>query len=230
MPADKVRNLWGQDFRILSKGLAENDVVVFVEKLMSQHRESLKQADHLASLHELAAMTVEEAERMAASIKEEARKEVEAESARITAEARARADQVLEVAEKEAEAGAARAVSKASSTAREVEGEAEQAAKKQREAADRARAAAFDAELLRKELRERLDGLEEALNALKEAAVSELSTRMPSHYIGKHLYQGVHFLPAFEKLIREIDSQIARDQKQQEPEGPAEDPLAGESA
>ena len=50
MPADKVRNLWGQDFR--SKGLAENDVVVFVEKLMSQHRESLKQADHLASLHD----------------------------------------------------------------------------------------------------------------------------------------------------------------------------------
>ena len=96
MPADKVRNLWGQDFRILSKGLAENDVVVFVEKLMSQHRESLKQADHLASLHELAAMTVEEAERMAASIKEEARKEVEAESARITAEARARAEQVYQ--------------------------------------------------------------------------------------------------------------------------------------
>ena len=149
---------------------------------------------------------------MAASIKEEARKEVEAESARITAEARARA------------------VSKASSTAREVEGEAEQAAKKQREAADRARAAAFDAELLRKKLRERLDGLEGALNALKEAAVSELSTRMPSHYIGKHLYQGVHFLPAFEKLIREIDSQIARDQRQQQPEGPVEDPLAGESA
>ncbi|MCH8149269.1 MAG: hypothetical protein IH987_15010, partial [Planctomycetes bacterium] len=61
MTSDKSKSLWGQNFRVVLEGLAETDVVIFVEKLMRQHRESLKQLDHIASLHELATKMVQDA-------------------------------------------------------------------------------------------------------------------------------------------------------------------------
>ena len=42
-----------------------------------------------------------------------------------------------------------------------------------------------------------------------ESAKQGLSTRMPRHYVGKHLYQSVNFIPAFEKLIREVEDEIS---------------------
>ena len=71
MGDEKVKSLWGQDFRVVSEGLAETDVVIFVEKMMRQHRDSLKQLDHIAALHELATKTVEDAEQLSSDIKPE---------------------------------------------------------------------------------------------------------------------------------------------------------------
>ena len=95
MSPDKVHNLWGHDFRVVSQGLSEKDVTVFVEKLMSQHRERLKHLDHVDALRELASETIGEAEQLAAGIKEKAKKESEAESLRIVAEAKKRAKELL---------------------------------------------------------------------------------------------------------------------------------------
>ena len=183
MTSEKTRSLWGQDFRVVAEGLAETDVVIFAEKLMRQHRESLKQLDHINSLHDLATKTVEDAEKLAANIREKAMLEAEAASARTVEEAQEKARQIIE--------------------------EAKSAATERLEAT-LAVIATIHEEAREKE-RERMARIESALKALKESAVRELSTRMPSHYIGKHLYQSVHFIPAFERLMKEIEANRRQD-------------------
>ena len=188
MTTDRSKSLWGQKFRVVSEGLAETDVVIFVEKLMRQHRESLKQLDHISSLHELATKTVEDAGALAANIKEEAKSESESEFGRIVDDAVEKARGIVEQAD---------------------------AAASERTESSRAEAVAISAEG-RHRLRERVASLDSALKELEESAVIELSTRMPSHYIAKHLYQSVHFLPAFRKLMKEIEAQIAEEESAEE--------------
>ena len=178
MGDEKLKSLWGQDFRVVSEGLAETDVVIFVEKMMRQHRDSLKQLDHIAALHDLATKTVKDAEQLASDIKEQGRVEAEPESVKTVDEATAQAKEMLE--------------------------RAESAVKEHAEVA-KSRIASLDEEYGRR-AQERLAEIEAALQSLKEAAVHELATKMPTQYIGKHLYQSVHFLPAFENLIRQLES------------------------
>ena len=184
MSTEKAKSLWGQDFRVVSEGLAETDVVIFVEKLMRQHRESLKQLDHIAALHELATKTVEDAEQLASTIREEARMQSDTDSASIVAEAKKTAGQILD--------GRAKAAKDQTQAARDT-------------------IASIDQES-RQQLRQRIAGIDEALEALKDSAIRELSARMPSHYIGKHLSQSVHFLPAFENFVKKVDADLAQDE------------------
>ena len=99
MSDEKIQNLWGQAFRLVSDGLAEGDVVTFVEKMMSQHRKSLNQADHISTLHKLASLTVEEAQELASNIRATAKREAESEASRVLADAQSRAKEILESAE-----------------------------------------------------------------------------------------------------------------------------------
>ena len=183
MTTNKVKSMWGQDFRVVAEGLAETDVVIFIERLMREYREGLEQLDHVSSLRALATKTVEEAERLASNIRDEARRGSEAASAKIIAEAREKAQVILQ--------------------------EAEIASREMVEAARR-KVTAIEGESL-KRTRQRIVEIDSALRALKESAVEELSTRMPSHYIGKHLYQGVHFISAFDSLIRAVEAELSRD-------------------
>ena len=98
MTTDKARNLWGQNFRIVQEGLAETDVVIFVERLMRQHRERLKQLDHITSLHELAKKTVQDAESLSSNIVAGARRESETDFARAIAAAKGKAHETIEEA------------------------------------------------------------------------------------------------------------------------------------
>jgi len=41
---------------------------------------------------------------------------------------------------------------------------------------------------------------------------------MRSDYIGKHLYQSVHFIPAFHALIREIEAGMKKEERDALPE------------
>ena len=177
MASDRTKTLWGEDFRVVALGLAETDVFIFVEKLLRSHRERVKQLDHIDSLHQLASKTVEDAERMSETIMREAGKASEAEVSRVTTEAQSQAADVLE----KAQAVAQRLLEAAKAQAIELQKE------------DRSR------------LQHQLAEIDSALVALKESAVRELSTRMRSHYIGKYLHQSVHFIPAFETLIKQIE-------------------------
>ena len=181
MTTDKSKSLWEQDFRLVTEGLAETDVVIFVERLMREHRQRVEQLDHIESLHELAKKTVEDAEKIAASTRQEGRADAHAEAERIVAEAHRKATEIIE--------------------------DGDRAANERAEAA-RAAIAALETEFHAKGLR-RSARLDSAFQALVESAKQELSTRMPRHYVGKHLYQSVNFIPAFEKLIREVEDEIS---------------------
>ena len=80
-------------------GAGRDRRLIFIEKLMREHREKLKQLDHIASLHELATKTVQDAERIADSLVEDTKRAAERESSRIIEEARTRARELLQKAE-----------------------------------------------------------------------------------------------------------------------------------
>jgi len=176
MSDEKIQNLWGQAFRLVSDGLAERDVVTFVEKMMSQHRESLKQADHISTLHKLASLTVEEAQELASNIRTMAKRESEAEASSIISDAQSRAREILE--------------------------SAEYTVKSQTRAASRLRKAAAAMEALRQAQLGRFEEIDSELQTLKESARQELSTRMKSHYLGKHL-------AAFEEFIKGVQAELS---------------------
>ena len=157
MTSDKSsKSLWGKDIRLVAEGLAETDVVIFVERLMREHRQSLDQLDHISSLHELAKKTVEDAERIAAGIVDEARQKAQAEAEGIVAEGRQRVDEVIEASERDADV--------LSEAARE-------------------QSIAIEIEF-KKLATERFGRVDAALRGLVEAAKAELATRMPTHYLG----------------------------------------------
>ena len=185
MTSDKAKTLWGQDFRVVAQGLAETDVVIFIEKLMREHREKLKQLDHIASLHELATKTVQDAERIANTLLEDTKRDVEAQSSLIIKEAKTRAGELLQ--------------------------DAETAAHSYDEAA-RKEVTQARAQYLSK-ARQRLADIEGAINDVKDAAIDELSSRMPSHYIGKHLSQSIQFLAAFDSLVEHLNKGLSEQEQ-----------------
>lgn len=70
-----VKRIWGQEFRLVPGGLDESDVKRFVEELMRRYESSVERASHIEPLHELAKKTVEEAERIAGTLKKQAEDE-----------------------------------------------------------------------------------------------------------------------------------------------------------
>lgn len=184
MASETSKNLWGKPFRVVKEGLAETDVVIFVERLLEDQRKTLKKLEHLDSLHDLATQTIEDAEKLAAGLRKEGEMEGQARAARIQMEAEAEARQVVADAEATAEAILSEARQKAAAT--QVES--------------------------RRKAMVRLGQLEDALKNVSEEAVNELAGRMPSHYIGKYLRQSVHFLAAFEQLMREARKDIEFDE------------------
>ena len=65
----EVKQLWGTEFHFVSKGLAEEEVVSFVEKLMDQARETGEDHDRQSSLLKLAEQTVVEADKLGSLVK-----------------------------------------------------------------------------------------------------------------------------------------------------------------
>ena len=101
-----VKELWGVEFPIVARGLAEDDVVSFVNKLMEENRRVKEERERQSSLLKLAEQTVVEADRLAESIKEQARQEAEEEASKIRAaseqQAQEQAQRVVRKAEREA--------------------------------------------------------------------------------------------------------------------------------
>ncbi len=130
MSEENIKNLWGYRFRVVQEGLAEADVVPFVERLMGQYQACLERLEHIGTLHELARQAVQQAEAMAAKIKEEAKHEAEKEFARVIAKAMNQAQEIVEKAERDAHERLTRADEQAREVLAKAEGEAKAMADK----------------------------------------------------------------------------------------------------
>ncbi len=106
MSLKSIKNLWGRDFRVVRDGLAETDVVLFVEKLMSSAQESRDKLEHLEALHELARRTVADAEKIAVAAKEESERLSQEQAASVLSDAQQRAQQIVVEAATSAQARA----------------------------------------------------------------------------------------------------------------------------
>ncbi len=96
MEPDRVKKLWGQDFRIVPDGLDVTDVALFVEGLMSRYQSSIEKASHIEPLHELARKTVEEAEQIAGEIRRRSEEEGESLATQIRSNAEHSADEIVQ--------------------------------------------------------------------------------------------------------------------------------------
>lgn len=97
-----VVELWGHDFKKVKYGLDEEQVVSFIDELISQRDALTQRQEHILSLTKLAERTVAEADDMAKQAKGEALSQAEAEANAVMANAEEQAQQLI--AEKKAEA------------------------------------------------------------------------------------------------------------------------------
>jgi vacuolar-type H+-ATPase subunit H len=118
-----VVELWGREFNLVKNGLSEAQVVSFVNDLTKQHDVLLQRQDHLTALATLAERTVIEAEKLAAEIKEDAKKQGVTEASKIVAQAEA-------TAESQTNAILGEAMARAEKIAREKEDQALASAEK----------------------------------------------------------------------------------------------------
>lgn len=100
MKSSEVKSLWGQEFKVVEQGLAEEQVVAFVTNLVKQRDSLLERQQHLNSLQKLAEKTVTEANELAKSIKQEA----QSEAAKLIEEAEDIAREVTYEVQRQAEA------------------------------------------------------------------------------------------------------------------------------
>lgn len=105
-----VKELWGVEFQVVPDGLAEDQVVSFVNDLMEKARDVGGDQGRQASLLKLAEQTVVEADRIAEDIKAKARQEAEEAGAKELTARRAEAEQEAERIVREAKSEADRSL------------------------------------------------------------------------------------------------------------------------
>jgi len=93
---ENVVELWGREFNLARNGLDEAQIVSFVNELISERDQLIRQAEHLAMLTKLAEKTVVEADKLAEEIKKEAAEQTEAETTAIIAKVEEQARQMIE--------------------------------------------------------------------------------------------------------------------------------------
>lgn len=91
-----VTTIWNKEFEIVKNGLSEEQVVTFVNELISEQENLLQRQGNLSSLTKLAERTVTEAQKLADEIKKEATDKANEEVSKIIAEAEKRAEQIFE--------------------------------------------------------------------------------------------------------------------------------------
>jgi vacuolar-type H+-ATPase subunit H len=105
--SDKVKEMWGQRFRIVKNGLDEAEVSSFISTLIQQNNELTNKVEHLSALTKLAESTVVEAEKQAKSIKMQTEEEAKAQAASIIAtaeeQAKSEADKIIAESKQRAE-------------------------------------------------------------------------------------------------------------------------------
>ena len=110
------------EFRVVPDGLAEDEVVSFVNNLMEQSRVG-GDDDRQGSLRKLAEQTVVEADKLAESIQQQARKDAEEASAKVLAaaeeQAQVHAQRIIKRAERDADSQSRQTTAKAEKEAQD---------------------------------------------------------------------------------------------------------------
>ena len=104
MSSTNFRTLWDHPFQVVPEGLAERDVVTFVDRLVSHYQDRLETTAHNEALHELGLKTVQAAEQIANEIRETAIRDSERQSAEAIANAQRTARKITNRAFEEAKA------------------------------------------------------------------------------------------------------------------------------
>ncbi|MBI4199115.1 MAG: hypothetical protein HY535_01400 [Chloroflexi bacterium] len=103
-PPPTSRQLFGRDFRIVGGGLAEEDVLKFVDTVTAEYRARLQEHEEVQTWGHLFKQVLAEAEREGVRIKNVARRESEEQAARVLGEAKKSAREVMEEATARAKA------------------------------------------------------------------------------------------------------------------------------
>jgi vacuolar-type H+-ATPase subunit H len=143
--SDKLKEIWGQKFRLVKNGLDEAEVTSFISTLTRQKNELADRLEHLSALTKLAESTVVEAEKQAESIKIQTKEEAKAQAASIIAtaeeQAKSEGDKIIaeskQRAEEVAQTRVALAERQAEETIKNAEAKAEEAKRVAEEEASR---------------------------------------------------------------------------------------------
>jgi len=111
----EVKKLLGQEFKVVKRGLAEEQVMAFINQLIDQRDKLLAKQQHINSLQILAEKTVTEANELA----EQIRCEAQSEAGGIIEEARERAKEIFEETQRQAQAEAQEKVNRVLAQARQ---------------------------------------------------------------------------------------------------------------
>lgn len=147
MATNSSKVYWGVKFSVVPNGLAEEEVVSYVNGLMEKAQRSGSATEQQSSLVKLAEQTVIEADRLAERIKEEARKAAEAE-----------ADKILKAASDKAQAEVRKLLQKADKDS--VAQSEDMVAKAQREAQDAVEKAGREAQGILDQAREGAEAIQ----------------------------------------------------------------------
>jgi hypothetical protein len=103
----EIIELWNRKFKLVKRGLDENEIVPFVNELIKFRDESAQREEHFASLTKLAERTVVEADRLATEVKKDASEQAQAKSKEIVSKAEEQVRQMMEEKRKEVVTAAA---------------------------------------------------------------------------------------------------------------------------
>ena len=102
-PSSATHHLWGQEFGVVQNGLAEDQVVEYVERLTADYRTRLQELEDTVSWDTFSRRVLAEAEQEAVRIKARATQEAEVEAARLVSEAKRQSRELVDNASTQAD-------------------------------------------------------------------------------------------------------------------------------
>ena len=99
----RARRLWGKEFSVVSQGLAEEELIAFVNDLIARNRALQQQQGTAPSIRALSRQVLAEAEQEAAALKARAKREADMEAARAISQAKERAQDMVTGAKRHTE-------------------------------------------------------------------------------------------------------------------------------
>ena len=173
--SDKVKELWGRNFKIVKNGLDEAEVFSFVGNLIDQNNEYALKLENLDTLLRFADTTVIEAKKQAESSKIEIEEQANKRAAAVISEAEEKAKTETEIiiteAQEKANAEAERVLVEAQEQVKEINEKAERALAEAANRAEEQEKAKAEADKLLAEIEKRVKKIdEEEEKARAEAA------------------------------------------------------------